>query len=48
MNRILIVDDETDINLLFKIVLEDRGFKVDTFDDPIGHWKTIELVYMIC
>ena len=34
MNRILIVDDETDINLLFKIVLEDRGFKVDTFDDP--------------
>jgi DNA-binding response OmpR family regulator len=36
MNRILIVDDETDINLLFKIVLEDRGFKVDTFDDPIA------------
>ncbi|MGC2426824.1 MAG: response regulator, partial [Nitrososphaeraceae archaeon] len=32
----MIVDDETDINLLFKIVLEDRGFKVDTFDDPIA------------
>ena len=28
--------DETDINLLFKIVLEDRGFKVDTFEDPIA------------
>ena len=36
MNRILPVDDETDINLLFKIVLEDRGFKVDTFEDPIA------------
>jgi DNA-binding response OmpR family regulator len=35
MNRILLVDDETDINLLFKIALEDRGFKVDTFEDPI-------------
>jgi DNA-binding response OmpR family regulator len=33
MNRILLVDDETDINLLFKIVLEDRGFKVDTFEE---------------
>ena len=36
MNRILLVDDETDINLVFKIVLEDRGFKVDTFKDPIA------------
>jgi DNA-binding response OmpR family regulator len=34
-NRILIVDDEDDINLLFKIVLEDSGFKVDTFNDPL-------------
>jgi DNA-binding response OmpR family regulator len=34
-NRILIVDDEDDINLLFKMVLEDNGFKVDTFNDPI-------------
>jgi DNA-binding response OmpR family regulator len=33
-NRILIVDDEDDINLLFKIVLEDNGFKVDIFNDP--------------
>jgi DNA-binding response OmpR family regulator len=29
--RILIVDDENDINLTFKIVLEDSGFKVDSF-----------------
>ena len=36
MNRILLVDDEIYINLLFRIVLEDRGFKVDTFEDPIA------------
>ena len=35
MHRILIVDDEDDINLLFKMVLEDNGFKVDTFNDPL-------------
>jgi DNA-binding response OmpR family regulator len=34
-NRILIVDDEDDINLLFNMVLEDNGFKVDTFNDPL-------------
>ena len=34
-NRILIVDDEDDINLLFKMVLEDNGFKVHTFNDPL-------------
>ena len=34
-NRVLIVDDEDDINLLFKMVLEDNGFKVDIFNDPL-------------
>jgi CheY-like chemotaxis protein len=34
-NRILIIDDEKDINLLFKMVLEDNGYKVDTFNDPL-------------
>jgi DNA-binding response OmpR family regulator len=33
-NRILIVDED-DNNLLFKMVLEDDGFKVDTFNDPL-------------
>jgi CheY-like chemotaxis protein len=32
----LIVDDEDDINLLFKMVLEDNGYKVDTFNDPLA------------
>src|SRR5919198_6266803 len=33
--KILIVDNEPDINLSLKIFLEENGFKVDTFDDPI-------------
>jgi len=32
-NRILIVDDEYDIALAFKIGLEDHGFAVDVFND---------------
>ena len=33
--RILIVDDESDVNLAVKMVLEDNGFKVDSFTDPL-------------
>ncbi len=32
--RILLVDDEPDITLAFKIGLEDNGFVVDAFNDP--------------
>ncbi|MFL6359690.1 MAG: response regulator, partial [Nitrososphaeraceae archaeon] len=32
--KILIVDNEPDINLSLKIFLEENGFEVDTFDDP--------------
>ena len=32
--RVLIVDDEPDVNLAIKMVLEDNGFKVDSFTDP--------------
>jgi DNA-binding response OmpR family regulator len=32
--NILIVDDETDVCLTLKVVLEGTGFKVDTFVDP--------------
>ena len=35
MNKILVVDDEPDINLTLKVALEDGGFKVDTFNDPM-------------
>jgi DNA-binding response OmpR family regulator len=33
--RILIIDDEHDINLVFRLVLEDNGFDVNTFVDPL-------------
>jgi DNA-binding response OmpR family regulator len=32
--RILLVDDEHDIALAFKISLENNGFTVDAFNDP--------------
>lgn len=34
-NRILLVDDEVDITTAFTLALEDNGFKVDAFNDPI-------------
>ena len=33
--RILVVDDEVDITFTFKIILEDKGFIVDTFNDSV-------------
>jgi DNA-binding response OmpR family regulator len=32
--KILVVDDETDLAMLFNLALEYNGFKVHTFDDP--------------
>ena len=32
--RIMVVDDEDDIILELRVVLEDNGFKVDSFTDP--------------
>jgi DNA-binding response OmpR family regulator len=34
--RVLLVDDEPDINLTLKMVLEENGFKVDSFTDPLS------------
>jgi DNA-binding response OmpR family regulator len=34
-SRILLVDNESDIALAFKIGLEDNGFVVDAFDNPL-------------
>jgi DNA-binding response OmpR family regulator len=33
--KILLVDDEPDLTFTIKKILEDNGFKVDTFNDPI-------------
>ena len=35
MKRILIVDDEPDVNLALRIVLEENNFSVDSFNDPL-------------
>lgn len=34
-NRILLVDDEPDITFSFNMILEDNGFVVDAFNDPL-------------
>ena len=34
-NRILVVDDEPDIAQVLKMGLEDNGFVVDTYNDPL-------------
>ena len=33
--RILLVDDEPDLTIVFSIGLEDSGFKVDVYNDPL-------------
>jgi DNA-binding response OmpR family regulator len=33
MKRILLVDDEYDVNFVIKLVLEKNGFRVDSFSD---------------
>ena len=33
--KIMIIDDDRDINDLFKLFLEYDGYKVDAFTDPI-------------
>jgi two-component system, OmpR family, response regulator ChvI len=32
--RILLVDDEPDNSLIFKLALEDNGYQVDAYNDP--------------
>jgi CheY-like chemotaxis protein len=34
-NKILLVDDEPDITTVFALGLEDHGFEVDVFNDPL-------------
>ena len=47
-NRILLVDDEPDIALAFKIGLEDNGFRVDAFNDPLKASSNFKDEFMIC
>ena len=34
--RVLLLDDEPDHNLTLKMILEENGFKVDSFTDPLS------------
>lgn len=34
-NKILLVDDEPDITMTFKTILQEVGFIVDTYEDPL-------------
>jgi DNA-binding response OmpR family regulator len=35
MSKILLVNDEADINLSVRKILEDQGYEVDSYEDPI-------------
>jgi DNA-binding response OmpR family regulator len=44
----LVVDDEPDNSLLFRIALEDNGFDVDSLDDPTLVFLFSSLISMTC
>jgi len=43
--KIMIVDDEEDITLVFKMGLEENGFEVDTFNDPFDALRNFKSNY---
>ena len=34
-NKILLVDNEADVTITFKAILQDAGFIVNTYEDPL-------------
>ena len=40
VKKILLVDDEPDVLYTIKNILEDNGFQVDTYNDPIISLKS--------
>ena len=45
MTRVLVVDDDEDNLNLFTIVLEDVGFKVNSYSDPVQVMKEFKTSY---
>jgi len=43
--KILIIDDEHDITFVFKIILEEKGFTADIYNDPIIALSDYKLYY---
>jgi two-component system, OmpR family, response regulator ChvI len=42
---ILVVDDEPDTTLVYKLALEEAGFKVDVFNDPLAALSKLKEIY---
>ena len=40
VKKLLLVDDEPDVTYTIKNILEDNGFRVDTFNDPVTTLKS--------
>jgi PleD family two-component response regulator len=45
--NILLIDDEPDITFTIKNILEDNGFKVDSFTDSITALQPYRIIFMI-
>ena len=45
-NSILLIDDEADITFTIKSILEDNGFKVDSFTDPISALDNYQINFL--
>jgi PleD family two-component response regulator len=45
--KILLVDDELDIARLFTLVLQNRGFDVNTFNDPLQALSNFQPLYSL-
>jgi len=48
VKKVLLVEDELDINLVFKTVLEYSGFEVDAFNDPLLALQNLVTTHTIC
>ena len=45
--RVLIIDDDEDINNLFKIYLENRGYQINAYTDPVNLYIISKKDFMI-
>ena len=45
--RILVVDDEADVNTAIRVVLRQNGFIVDSYEDPPLLYRTSNLISTI-
>lgn len=43
--RVILVDDESDINVSLREVLEQNGFTVDTFESPLLALESFKLCF---